>query len=103
MPKNTALRSVHPSGEAGEEGLIESGARAVDTFGGKVFVRWDPDAHVTGFGPVASLGLKLAGKHSGWLPLLDLYVQSPGSRLAAPLSRRVEGVKRVFQYLSCRA
>src|SRR5437763_11547615 len=53
MPKNSAVRSVHQSGEAGEEGLIESGARAVDTFGGKVFVRWDPDAHVTGFGPVA--------------------------------------------------
>ncbi len=53
MPENSAVRSIHPSGEAANEGLTVPGPSAVDTFGGKVFVRWDPDASVTGFGPAA--------------------------------------------------
>ena len=48
-------KAGHPKGEIeiGEpnQGLVERG-RAVDTVGGKVFVRWDPDAAVTAFGPV---------------------------------------------------
>ena len=78
MPKNSAVRSVHQSGEAGEEGLIESGARAVDTFGGKVFVRWDPDAHVTGFGPVAYFleFLKTNGLWQSWVQDCPLHYRS---------------------------
>src|SRR4051794_3825041 len=78
MPKNSALRSVHPSGEAGQEGLIESGASAVDSFGGKVFVRWDPDAHVTGFGPVAYFleFLKTNGLWQSWVQDCPLHYRS---------------------------
>src|SRR3954467_6370485 len=78
MPKNTALRSVHQSGEAGEEGLIESGASAVDNFGGKVFVRWDPDAHVTGFGPVAYFleFLKTNGLWQSWVQDCPLHYRN---------------------------
>src|SRR3954451_18653055 len=78
MPKNSALRSVHQSGEAGQEGLIESGASAVDTFGGKVFVRWDPDAHVTGFGPVAYFleFLKTNGLWQSWVQDCPLHYRS---------------------------
>ena len=78
MPKNSAVPSVHQSGEAGEEGLIESGARAVDTFGGKVFVRWDPDAHVTGFGPVAYFleFLKTNGLWQSWVQDCPLHYRS---------------------------
>src|SRR5881227_2403584 len=81
MPKNSAVRSVHQSGEAGEEGLIESGARAVDTFGGKVFVRWDPDAHVTGFGPVAYFleFLKTNGLWQSWVQDCPLHYNSPNA------------------------
>lgn len=55
MDDNQVCVSVHPQGEPkkrdGDRDLIEQG-KAVDTFGGKVFVRWDPDAAVTAFGPV---------------------------------------------------
>src|SRR5438309_2159801 len=69
MPKDAALLSVHQTGEAGEEVLAEKGASAVDTFGGKVFVRWDPEAHVTGFGPAAYLieFLKTNGLWERWV------------------------------------
>ena len=40
------------SGEGDLEGVSEA-ACAVETFGGKVHVRWDPEASVTGFGPVS--------------------------------------------------
>jgi hypothetical protein len=36
--------TTHPAGEAGEQDLqTVEGVSAVDTFGGKLFVRWDPD------------------------------------------------------------
>jgi Transposase DDE domain group 1 len=68
MPKNSALRSGHRLGEAGEEGLTERGPSAIDTFGGRVFVRWDADANVTGFGPVAYFidFLKTNGLWESW-------------------------------------
>lgn len=46
--------TAHPEGEAEE--LVLRGAEessAVDTFGGKIFVRWDAEAAVTAFGPVS--------------------------------------------------
>ena len=45
---------THPQGEVernDERGVVEQ-SKAVETFGGRVFVRWDPDAAVTAFGPV---------------------------------------------------
>jgi len=46
--------ATHPQGEVErrEEGDVLEPSRAVETFGGKVFVRWDPEAAVTAFGPV---------------------------------------------------
>jgi hypothetical protein len=55
LDDNQVCFSAHPQGEPekcdGDRDLIEKG-KSVDTFGGKVFVRWDPDAAVTAFGPV---------------------------------------------------
>jgi hypothetical protein len=42
---------THPAGEAGEQALQTEGVSAVDTFGGKLFIRWDPDGLVTALGP----------------------------------------------------
>src|SRR4051794_25520859 len=78
MPKDSALVSVHQTGEAGEEVLAEKGASAVDTFGGKVFVRWDPEAHVTGFGPAAYFieFLKTNGRWESWVRDCPLQYKS---------------------------
>jgi hypothetical protein len=55
MEDDRTLIPAYPQGE------VESGDRdpdlagrgkAVETFGGKVFVRWDADAAVTAFAPV---------------------------------------------------
>ena len=71
MPNNSAVRSVHLSGEAANEELTVPGPSAVDTFGGKVFVRWDADASVTGFGPAAYFieFLKANGAMGAGLPI----------------------------------
>src|SRR3954464_3427708 len=78
MPKDAALLSVHQAGEAGEEVLAEKGASAVDTFGGKIFVRWDPDANVTAFGPAAYFieFLKTNGLWESWVRDCPLQYKS---------------------------
>jgi hypothetical protein len=46
---------AHPEGEAEAAAVgadLAAPSRAADAFGGKAFVRWDPDAAVTAFGPV---------------------------------------------------
>jgi hypothetical protein len=55
MDDKRAIVPAHPQGEVEDGGRdhdrIERG-KAVETFGGKVFVRWDADAAVTAFAPV---------------------------------------------------
>jgi len=49
MEDNSGEIPAHPQGEIerrGERDVIDQ-SKAVETFGGKVFVRWDPDAAVT--------------------------------------------------------
>jgi hypothetical protein len=81
MPENLAITSVHPSGEGANEGLTVPGPSAVDTFGGKVFVRWDPDASVTGFGPAAYFieFLKTNGLWESWVQDCPLHYTSPNA------------------------
>ena len=53
MEDNPTEIPAHPQGEVGRRGECNADqSKAVDTFGGKVFVRWDADAAVTAFGPV---------------------------------------------------
>jgi hypothetical protein len=77
MFKNSALSSVHQSGDASQ--VITAGEPSVvDTLGGKVFVRWDPDANVTGFGPVAYFieFLKTNGLWESWVQDCPLRYRS---------------------------
>jgi hypothetical protein len=56
MDGKRALGSAHPEGELADSSQdrgVSGRGKAVDTFGGRVFVRWDPDAEVTAFAPVA--------------------------------------------------
>ena len=55
MDGKEALESTHPTGEPAKchpAGSVAGRSNAVDTFGGKVFVRGDPDAAVTALAPV---------------------------------------------------
>jgi len=81
MFRNSPVPSVHPSGEPSIEGLSERLPSAVDTFGGKVFVRWDPDASVTGFGPAAYFieFLKTNGLWEKWVEDCPLQYTSPNA------------------------
>src|SRR3982750_2435780 len=92
MPKDSALLSVHQTGEAGEEVLAEKGASAVDTFGGKVLVRWDPEAHVTGFGPAAYFieFLKTNGLWESWVRDCPLQYKSANDRAVDKQGRTVD-------------
>jgi hypothetical protein len=73
--------SVHPTGEATNEIVETAAAGAVDTFGGKVFVRWDPEASVTGFGPAAYFieFLKTNGLWERWVQDCPLQYTSPNA------------------------
>src|SRR3712207_7266509 len=75
------MTSVHPSGEAADKALATSEPSALDTFAGKVFIRWDPDANVTGFGPVAYFieFLKTNGLWERWVEDCPLSYTSPNA------------------------
>jgi hypothetical protein len=81
MLEKSATTSVHPSGEARNEALTTVAPGAVDTFGGKVFVRWDPEASVTGFGPAAYFieFLKTNGLWESWVQDCPLHYTSPNA------------------------
>ena len=81
MLEKSATTSVHPSGEAANEALTTVAPGAVDTFGGKVFVRWDPEASVTGFGPAAYFieFLKTNGLWESWVQDCPLHYTSPNA------------------------
>ncbi len=86
MDDEQALLPTHPQGE-GERGDRESDlaerSKAVETFGGKVFVRWDPDAAVTAFAPVAYFleFLKANGLWQQWVEDCPLNYRSGKSPL----------------------
>ena len=81
MDEDGALISGYPPGElvnaVGEGELAEQG-KAVETFGGKVFIRWDPEANVTSFGPVAYFieFLKGSGLWQKWVEECPLSYRS---------------------------
>ena len=72
---------VHPSGEieksGADWGLVDQG-KALDTLGGKIFVRWDADAAVTAFGPVTYFieFLKVNGLWQKWVTECPLNYRS---------------------------
>ena len=81
MPESLTNTSLHLAGDAADQRLTVSEPMAVDTFGGKVFVRWDPDASVTGLGPVAYFieFLKANGLWEKWVQDCPLHYRSPNA------------------------
>ena len=81
MDDGRACIPAHPRGEVersdGDGELAEQG-KAVETFGGKVFVRWDADAEVTAFAPVAYFieFLKANGLWQQWVKECPLDYRS---------------------------
>jgi len=74
--------TAHPEGESEELLASEPEAvSAVDTFGGKLFVRWDPEAAVTTFGPVSYFidFLKTKGLWEPWVRECPLLYASPNA------------------------
>ncbi|MGH8378400.1 MAG: transposase [Gammaproteobacteria bacterium] len=81
MDEEQALIPTHPEGEvegSGREGALAERSQAVETFGGKVFVRWDADAAVTAFAPVTYLVefLKANGLWQQWVEDCPLHYRS---------------------------
>ena len=84
MDENQAEPPIHPAGELPEADqalTVERPTTAVDTLGGKVFVRWDPDAAVTAFGPVAYFieFLKTNELWQQWVADCPLAYRSPNA------------------------
>ncbi|HEX2238244.1 MAG TPA: transposase [Gammaproteobacteria bacterium] len=81
MAEEPVTRSTHLPGESGKQAVVERELSALDTFGGKVFIRWDPDANVTGLGPAAYFieFLKTNGLWKGWVEDCPLYYTSPNA------------------------
>ncbi len=86
MSASKALASVHPGGEDVQAG-VQGSAGAVDTFGGKVGLRWDEQAAVTAFGqlPYFVEFLKTSGLFAAWVNDCPLSYSSPN----APAKREV--------------
>jgi hypothetical protein len=72
---------LHPAGDSSNPQLIPSEPMAVDTFGGKVFIRWDPHASVTALGSVAYFidFLKTNGLWERWVEDCPLHYRSPNA------------------------
>ncbi|MGH8399214.1 MAG: transposase [Gammaproteobacteria bacterium] len=72
----------HPEGESEDLVLAEQErGSAVETFGGKIFVRWDAEAEVTAFGPVTYFieFLKTNGLWEEWVSECPLSYSSPNA------------------------
>jgi hypothetical protein len=94
MSDEEALTRVHPAGECdGEGAALRDGSAttslSVDTFGGKIQVKWVPGAAVSGLGQMAFFieFLKTSGLFDAWVKECPLNFTSPN----APKKRDVLG------------
>ncbi len=81
---------THPQGDEKNQALaVTSGPVAVDTFGGRVHVEWNPQAAVTPLRPLPCLieFLKVSGLLDPWVEQCPLRWDSPN----APRKRDVPG------------
>jgi hypothetical protein len=84
MDEKRELIPIHAEGETKRtDGEVDrgSGGQPVETFGGKIFVRWDPDAAVTALGPVTYFieFLKANGLWQEWVKDCPLSYRSPNA------------------------
>src|SRR5882724_9709037 len=94
MSEEKALTRIHPEGEIEREGAeVPEGsagaALSLDTFGGKIQVKWVPGAAVSGLGQMAFFieFLKTSGLFDAWVKECPLKFTSPN----APKKRDVLG------------
>jgi hypothetical protein len=90
MTDNRGLVSIHPEGESGKAGFNPLGVvGSLDTFAGKVQVRWVPEAAVSSLGllPYFIEFLKVSGRFDSWVADCPLEYQSGN----APQKRDVLG------------
>jgi len=83
-------QNSHPAGERKTTALVPApGPVAVDTFGGRVHVEWDPQAAVTPLGqlPFFTEFLQVSGLFDPWVESCPLALTSPN----APANRDVLG------------
>lgn len=81
MREILGCETAHPEGDSQELVVGADESSAVDTFGGKIFVRWDPEAAVTAFGPVSYFidFLKTNGLWEQWVSECPLSYRSPNA------------------------
>src|SRR5271154_4539578 len=90
MTDNRALLSIHPEGDGRKADFDPSGVvGSLDTFAGKVQVRWVPEAAVSSLGllPYFIEFLKVSGRFDSWVADCPLEYQSGN----APQKRDVLG------------
>ena len=90
MSKSRGAIQLHPLGEPQNAIAKQSrGSQALDTYGGKVHLRWDAGAAVTAYGqmPYFIEFLKTAGLFNDWVAACPLDYRSPN----APAVRDVLG------------
>jgi len=79
---------THPKGEQQDGALIPvSGPVALDTFGGRIHVEWNPEAAVTPLGqlPFFIDYLKLGGLFDAWVESCPLQWTSPNAPLTSKM------------------
>ena len=81
MLEPNQLSVTRPQGEAEIAPAPVASPGAVETFGGKIFVRWDSAAGVTVFGPVTYFieFLKTSGLWESWVGECPLQYRSPNA------------------------
>ena len=82
MSLDQSMESTHPKGEVEKtESCAESGDCSVDTYAGKLHVRWDGSAAVTAMGqmPIFIDFLKTSGLWDGLLADCPLRYTSPNA------------------------
>jgi hypothetical protein len=90
MSEDNALISIHPKGEPAARPISQpEAATSVDTFAGKIQVKWVPEAAVSGLGLMAFFieFLKTSGRFDEWVEQCPLQYSSPN----APKKRDVLG------------
>jgi hypothetical protein len=90
MSDDRALAVIHPEGEADKDGMrAVPGDVSLDTFGGKIQLKWVPEAEVSSLGqmPFFIEFLKTAGLFDAWVEDCPLQYSSPN----APRKRDVLG------------
>src|SRR5665213_3308432 len=94
MSDKNVLTKIHPEGE--RESVVDevrgeplAAPISLDTFGGKIQVKWMPEAAVSAFGQMAFFieFLKASGLFEAWVEDLSLHYTSPN----APKKRDVLG------------